>query len=264
MNVPSRILAMASAGLLGSGLASAAAAKELHRTLPIASDGRLAISTFKGSITVSCWDRPEAQISARIEPDGFDSDADRRVEETEVVVDATGGSIRIKSNYDRVRDHGFLGLFGFSHGPLPFVHYTVRMPATARLEIDDYKSETRITGLRADLKIHTYKGQVDAERLDGAAVVDTYKGDVRVTFARYSRPSRFDTYKGSFDVRLPRDSRFALEADGGRRGGVDSDFVVASRRSGRRGGVSAQGNVNGGGPALRFTTSRGSLRLRGE
>ena len=138
------------------------------------------------------------------------------------------------------------------------------MPATARLEIDDYKSVTRISGLRSDLKLHTYKGDVRIDGLDGAADVDTYKGDVRVAFARYSRPSRFETYKGSFDVRLPRDSHFELDADSGRRGEIDSDFAVASRRSGRRGGVSAQGDVNGGGPALRFTTSRGSLRLRGE
>lgn len=264
MKIRPRILALGSAGLLASALASAAPVREFHRTLPLAADGRVAISTYKGSIQVSCWDRPQVEVSARIEPDGSDSDADRRVEQTEVAIDAAAGSIRIRSNYDGIRNHHFLGLFGFSNGALPFVHYTVRMPATARLDIDDYKSDTRIAGLRADLKVHTYKGQVDVERLDGAARIDTYKGEIRVGFSRYSRPSRFETYKGSVDVRLPRDSRFSLDADGGRRGGVASDFAVASRRSGRLGGESARGDVNGGGPVLRFETSRGSLRLRGE
>lgn len=260
------VSALASAGwILGLGVASAAGAKEVHRTVPLAADGRVSIATYKGSVTVSCWDRPEAEITARIEPDGSDADALRKVEETEVRIEATRGFVRIRSDYDAVHERGLLqNLFGFTRIVRPFVHYTVRMPATASLEIDDYKSDTRIAGLRADLKLHTYKGQVDVERLDGAANLDTYKGDIRVSFARYSRASRLETYKGSFDVRVPRDSRFSLDADGGRRGGVASDFAVAAHRSGRHGGESARGEVNGGGPALRFSTSRGSLRLRGE
>ena len=264
MDAPAKVPALLAAGLLAAALAPAAAFKEAHRTLPLAADGRLAISTYKGSITVTCWDKPEAEISARIEPDGFDSDDERRVAETEVQIDGGGSSVRVKSNYDHVREHGFLGVFGFSHSSLPFVHYTVRMPATARLEIDDYKSVTRISGLRSDLKLHTYKGTVEVERLDGAANVDTYKGEVRVAFSRYSRPSRFETYKGSFDVRLPRDSRFELDADSGRRGEIDTDFAVARSSGGRRRSVRSHGSVNGGGPALRFESSRGSLRLRGE
>ena len=55
------------AGLeLAAALAPAAASKEAHRTLPLAADGRLAISTYKGSITVTCWDKPEVEISATL------------------------------------------------------------------------------------------------------------------------------------------------------------------------------------------------------
>ena len=264
MHAPAKVPALIAAGLLAAAFAPAAASKEAHRTLPLAADGRLAISTYKGSITVTCWDKPEVEISARIEPDGFHSDDDRKVTETEVRIDGGGSSVRVKSDYERVREHGFWGVFGFSQGSLPFVHYTVRMPTTARLEIEDYKSVMRISGLRSDLKLHTYKGTVEVERLDGAADIDTYKGEVRVAFSRYPRASRFKTYKGSFDVRLPRDSRFELDADGGRRGEIDSDFAVARSSGGRRRSERSYGSVNGGGPTLRFVSTRGSLRLRGE
>jgi hypothetical protein len=264
MYAPAKVPALIAAGLLAAALAPAAASKEAHRTLPLAADGRLAISTYKGSITVTCWDKPEAEISARIEPDGADRDADRKVAETEVRIGGGGSAVHVKSDYHRVHEHGFFGFFSFSHGSLPFVHYTVRMPATARLEIEDYKSVTRISGLRSDLKLHTYKGTVEVERLDGAADIDTYKGEVRVAFSRYSRASRFETYKGSFDVRLPRDSHFELDADGGRRGEIDSDFAVATVSGRRRRSLHSRGTVNGGGPTLRFESSRGSLRLRGE
>ena len=263
MHALSRSSALFAAGLLAAVFAPASPAptREFHRTLPLAADGRLSISTYKGSITVTPWDRAEAEIAARVEADGTDSDADEKVAQTEVRIDGGGGSVRIKSDYDKVRERGFLGIFSFSHGSLPFVHYTIHMPATARLDIDDYKSTTKVTGLRADLKLHTYKGEVVVDGLDGAADVDTYKGDVRISFNRYSHASRFETYKGSFEVRLPRDSRFELDADGGRRGEVDTDFAVAVRTG--RHGMHSRGSVNGGGPSLRFESSRGTLRLRG-
>lgn len=264
MHAFSRGSALFAAGLLAAVFAPASpdAVRQFHRTLPLSADGRLSISTYKGSITVTPWDRAEADITARVEADGTDSDADEKVARTEVRIDGGGDSVRVKSDYDKVRERGFLGIFTFSHGTLPFVHYTIHMPATARLDIDDYKSTTRVTGLRADLKLHTYKGEVVVEGLDGAAHVDTYKGDVRISFNRYSHASRFETYKGTFEVRLPRDSRFELDADGGRRGEVDTDFAVAVH-SGRRGGEHSRGSVNGGGPSLRFESSRGSLRLHG-
>ena len=43
--------------------------KEVHKTVPLAADGRLEIATFKGSVDVSVWDRSEAEVSARIEAD---------------------------------------------------------------------------------------------------------------------------------------------------------------------------------------------------
>ena len=260
----SRGFALLAAGLLAAAFASASPAqvRQFHRVLPLSADGHLSISTYKGSITVTSWDRPEAEVSARVEADGTDEDAGEKVERTEVRIDGGGTSVRVTSDYHKVRERGLLGLFGFSRGTLPLVHYTIRMPATARLEINDYKSTTRVAGLHADLKLHTYKGEVVIEDLDGGAHVDTYKGDVRVSFGRYAHASRFETYKGSFEVRLPKASRFDLDADGGRRGEVDSDFAVATRTE-RHGGERARGSVNGGGPTLRFESSRGSLRLRG-
>ena len=264
MRAISKPLMLVTAGLFASALAAAATVKNVHKTVPLAPDGRLEISAYKGSIEVTTWDRPEADITARVEPDSSSDDsaelAARKVEETRIEIDGGGSSVRVKSDYSRVKDGSIFWIFG-NHGTLPFVHYTVRMPATARLEINDYKSDSRVTGLKADLKLHTYKGQVRVEGLDGGANIDTYKGDVRVHYARYSPASRFETYKGEIEVRVPRDSRFDLDAHEGRRGSVESDFETVER-AGLRRATSMHGSINGGGPALRFETSKGSLRLR--
>jgi hypothetical protein len=262
-------LSFAHAGLAALALSVAAGAqasdiKEVHKTLALDKDGRLSIHTYKGSITVTTWDRPEAKIDARIEPDGDDREDREKVQWTEIRVSGGGGSVEIKSDYDDVKrhEHHFLGLFDWDHGSLPFVHYTIQMPATARLEIEDHKSDTRVTGLKADLNLHTYKGLARVADLDGAARVETYKGDVRIEFAHFSRASRFETHKGEIDLRLPRDSRFELAADAGRRGNLETDFAILSRAGRSNHGYRASGAVNGGGPELRMTTYKGTLRIR--
>src|SRR6266542_7073733 len=80
-----------------------------------------------------------------------------------------GASIDIKSDYDEVKHHerGFLGIFDFETGSLPFVRYTIQMPAASRLQIHDYKSGINVSNLKADLKLHTYKGTVRVAGLDG-------------------------------------------------------------------------------------------------
>ncbi len=256
------------AALLGfaflfAGAAQASDVKEVHRTVPLDRDGRLRVKTYKGSVTVATWDQPQAEISARVEPDGDDRYDREKVKWTEVRISGSGSSVEIKSDYDEVKYHDrhFLGFFGFHTGSLPFVHYRIQMPATARLEIEDYKSETKIADLKSDLKLHTYKGTASIANLDGAAEIDTYKGQVHLDFSRFTRASRFHTYKGDFEVRVPRDSRFDLDADAGRRGEIQSDFAMTTRAS-RHHRQRASGAVNGGGPELRFSTYKGSLRLR--
>lgn len=248
-------------GVLIAGASQASDAKEVHRTLPLDPDGRLQIHTFKGSITIKTSAAAEVQISARIEPDGDDRWEREKVQETQIRISGGGRSVEVKSDYDEVRHHRFLGLFGGDDGSLPFVHYTIVMPATARLEIEDYKSETKVSDLKGDLKLETYKGGVTVTGLEGAARIETYKGDIHVDFTRFVRASRFETHKGRFEVGLPRDSRFDLDADMGRRGDLESDFAIAMRtiRSNRQ---EMRGTVNGGGPQLRFSAYRGSLRLR--
>src|SRR5215471_2593872 len=247
--------------LLAASLAQATDSKEIHQTIPLNQDGRLSIENFKGSISVTTWDRPEVEMGVRIDPDGVSSDPKEmeKVALTEVRVSGSGPSVRIESSYDHLRSRRFFGIFDFDNGSLPFVHYSIQMPATAHLEIKDYKSEIRVVDLKSDLKLKTYKGTVSIAGLDGGADLETYKGEMLVEFARFSQNSRLETYKGQFDVKLPKDSRFNLDADSGRRGAVNSEFELASQS------VSVSGHavsINGGGPALRFTTHRGNLRLR--
>ena len=262
-------VSFASAGLAALAFTVAAGAqasdiKEVHKTLALDRDGSVSIHTYKGSVTVTTWDRPEVQVDARIEPDGDDREDREKVQWTEARVSGGGASVQIHSDYDDVKrhSHGFLGLFDWDSGSLPLIHYKIQMPASARLDIEDHKSDIKVSDLKADLKLDTYKGTARVSNLDGAARAETHKGDIRIEFARYSRASRFETYKGTIELQMPRDSRFQLDADTGRHGGVETDFAFMSRASGSSGSYRASGSVNGGGPDLRMTTHKGTLRIR--
>ena len=188
------------------------------------SDGRLVIDTYKGSVTVTTWDRDEVAVDVRIVAD----QTDELVESTDVKVHRSGRTLCFETDYDEdawkhIRKHGILDMFsgGFSQ---PLVHYEIRMPRTARLDIDDYKSEIRVTGLQADLVIETYKGDIEVDDLDGSLQLETYKGTGHIAFSRLDDDSSVDTYKGNVTLAFPRNTGFDLDADLGRRGDLDSDF----------------------------------------
>lgn len=245
---------------LSAGVASAGEIREFHKELPLDPSGRVSIETYKGSITVTTWEKPRVEIHARVEPDETGRDQAEKVRKTEVRIEGSGSSVRIESDYDRAKKWGF-GFWG-NDDTLPFVHYQIRMPRSAELEIEDYKSRIRIAALDGDLKVNTYKGTVDIEGVRSVEL-ETYKGEVRAAFSSFDRESEFETYKGNISVAMPANARFDLDADIGRRGDLNLGFHLATREGHRFGREGYRGSVNGGGPRLRLQTYKGTLSVRG-
>jgi hypothetical protein len=256
---------LAPASIFALALAAASGGqdfKEVRRTVALDPDGLVSIETFKGSIDVEAWDRSEVDIVARVEPDETGRHQAEKVRETEVRIEGSGRRVRIESDYDRTRHHGFLGIFG-DDGTLPLVRYTIRMPKSARLEIKDYKSESHIRGIAGRLEMDTYKGRVEIEAAGGGVDLETYKGEVRAKFDRYDA-SRFETYKGDIEIMLPASAAFDLDAEVGRRGAVHTEFALVTKGSLSDGddGERVRGSANGGGPRLRLESYRGTFRIR--
>jgi len=237
------------------------AGREIKKTLPLAADGAVSIETFKGNVTITAWDSPQVEIVARIEPDGISPNDAENVQNTDVRIEASGDSVLIKSDYEKVSRH----TFGFdeNQGSLPLINYTIKMPATARLNITDQRSTTRIDRLRSDLRIHTHRGSVVVTGFQGSINLETHRGDARVEFASLGRDSRFETHRGDIEVVVPRGGGFNLDSSVGKGGSLDSDIDLRAlvqsqdRRSIRYGGA-----VNGGGPLLHMAGDRGHFRLQ--
>ncbi len=146
-------------------------------------------------------------------------------------------------------------------GAPPLYRYTIRMPRTASLRIKDYKSTSEVRDLAANLEVNTYKGSVQLWNFSGGLTANTYKGEIRAEFTAFTARSSVETYKGTIDLRLPRESRFDLSTDLGRRADLDSDFERSVRASNSR-DRTYRSQVNGGGPELRLKSYKGDFRLR--
>ncbi len=244
--------------LFCAGLAVSQQTREIQKTFPLEKDGRVSIDTYKGSITIEPWDKNEVDVHVKIEPDGWGRDDEEKVEDTEIIFSASASSVRMKTDYDKVERHSW---FGISSGNLPLVHYTVKMPRTAELTIEDYKSESVIGPLAGNVRFNTYKGEVKFSELRGGLDLETYKGQARVEYASLSAPSHFDTYKGEISLLIPQGVGCELDADIGRKADFRSDFEITSTWRVKRGDEDIRGTINGGGPRIRIKTYKGEIRL---
>ena len=259
--------------LLGGVGAAQAQERTISETVDLDRDGRVTLNTFSGSITITTWDEASAQIEARIA--GDDSEL---VDLTEVRIAGGGGRLDIETDYDEVEDsQKFLGLFNFGDTDKPDVHYTLTIPRTAALTIEDFSSDIEVTGLAADLELktfsspvtlrditghlrgETFSGDVEIENLRGSIDFETFSGSVTVRMNTLEDDCSFKSFSGDVALTLPADAAFDLDAELGMGGDLDSAFTVDAPRS-EDGDV--RGAVGGGGPRLSFETFSGTLELR--
>jgi hypothetical protein len=241
--------------------------REISKTLPLKPTGRLTLDTYKGSIDIQTWEKNQVEVSVVIEPDDefWNSSSDRDVEEVEIRISGGDDEVRVKSDYTKLERnrHSVISWFGENSFSLPLVHYAIKLPKTANLQVKDYKSKSEISGLSSDIVFNTYKGTVRMKSVDGSVDLETYKGEVRVEFAKLKRTTRFETYKGKIEVSIPKSNGFSLETDFTSKTDFSSDFDVLTRAHGRRGrDKDYYGSVNGGGTELKLKSGRGTIRLK--
>lgn len=230
--------------------------KEIEKTFSLNKDGVVEIDTYKGSINITTWDKAEVKIHVLIEADGWGRDENDKVEATEIIFRNSASKVSMKSEYN---EHSS---FWGNSGSNPLVHYTITMPKTAELDVNDYKSETDIVGLHSDIFFETYKGSVIIKDLVGSIDMETYKGDVEIEFTELLKDSKFESYKGRIDVSLSADAKFSVDADMDDKGDFDSDFDLnTNQRRRRHDDEYVRGDVNGGGPYLEFSTYKGDFRI---
>lgn len=242
--------------------------RTVTRQFEFGPDGHVELDTFSGEINVTGWDQNTVDVEARIE--GEDAEF---VDKTALQFDERPGRLVIKADYDDVEDtQQFLGLFNIGNVERPDVHFTIRMPRSTRLTVDDFSSEISVMGLDADVSLdtfsssvhlrdldgtfdlETFSGSVDGENLRGRVRLETFSGDVRLTMSELTVDSQFETFSGDIELTLPADAAFELVGDDDTFGELSSEFALKIQ-DGRR--IAGQGGVE-----IDVESFSGDLQLR--
>lgn len=203
--------------LLSLGLAPPALAQQPARTVsdtaPLTPDGEVTVNNHEGSITITPWDRDDVQYEAQIMPTDEDPDA----ENTVIRVDQSDDLLRLATDHEEGDDESVVFGFdenGFRWGgvDIPAVHYTLKVPRTAALTIDDHESSIEVTGLTGRLRIDTHEGRVSVADHGHDVDIDSHDGPISVT--NQQGDLTIDSHESRMDLRRV-DGRLAVDMHDG-------------------------------------------------
>jgi hypothetical protein len=252
--------------------------RQFAQTVDLQQSGTLRVESSKGSMQITGWDRPQVDIRARIElPKDVSAEyAQQVVDATEIEVVASGGSVTVRSNYDRIPTRSGIGDWGDKR--VPAVHYEIRAPHRIDLRVDSDRGPASIRGFEGTLDIVMDRGELDLRdvggdvrlnidrgeqsrltNVGGSLTIDADRTDLRIEAAALERNSRVEIDRGDVDLRIAPEQRLTVRTDVSRRGNFRSDLAIQWMSEDRR---RSEGHVNGGGPELIVESDRATINLR--
>lgn len=244
----------------------------LRDTVALAQDGEVDISdTHHGRITVTTWDRPQVAYEVILTPEdtanaALVSNPQIAHSDQRFALDHDGSSwslnipglLRISTG----SDHSLEG------------HYRITIPKTAALEIDDFNSTIKVSGVEGAVEVDTHEGKavvdslrgtpeldthtgtIEATVLRGGVTLDTHGGEASVALNEFSASSEVETHDGTLRLFLPPDAGFTLRTD------VTSTEVTIDEAFGTPSTDEERELFNGGGPELLLDAFSGTIELR--
>lgn len=249
--------------------------QSFEKSFPLRSGGHLSVDNYKGLIEVTSWGRDEVHVAVTKYAEGSESARRDWLNEVEVNFNMISSNrVRIKVDYPN-RNCGVCDDDLDETG----VELKIQAPRQVRLDINGYKPKMVIRGTEGELRIESYKSDITIEAIrgpvhistykeriqmrdvdvQGSLYIKTYKGEVDAELRGIGEGATIDTYKGEITLRLPENYGMTVDYTGDRRANLDTDFPIATTRVGTD---ALRGNINGGGPRLRFDTYKGTLTIR--
>lgn len=169
-------------------------------TVPLAADGEVTVDNHEGSITVTTWDRDRVRYDAEIMPTDEDPDAEKVTIRTRTSDDR----LRLATDHEEGDDESTVFGFdedGFRWGgiDIPAVHYTIRMPRSAALLLDDHESTIDVTGLAGQLRVDTHEGSISVTEHGGPVTIDSHEGSISIQ--DQSGDVTLNTHEGRMELR---------------------------------------------------------------
>lgn len=200
-----------------------------------------------GGIEVVGWDRNEIRVVARLQADGRDEAAARRLA-AEVRV-RVGGVIEAEGPRS-----------GWNRGEHWSVSYEVHVPRRTRLALEASNGGLRLEGLSGEVDASTSNGGISLTGGAGRVRGETTNGGLRVELTGRSWAGEgvdLRTTNGGVTIRVPEGYSARLET-GTVNGGMDLDFPVTVEGRVHR---TIRTTLGEGGPLIRAMTTNGGVAL---
>jgi Putative adhesin len=174
-----------SAGIESRTIAADNGSRQLSESWPIAADARVEISSVRGSLTVSAWDKEQAELTGSL---GADSK-----------LEISGDARHLVLHVDGTK-HGWFGGNGPSHDSSLILH----VPRTVALEVDVVSADATVTGIGGKaLHVNGVSGGLTISSGAPEADISSVSGDVEFQTLPQSTTTRahLQTVSGNIDTK---------------------------------------------------------------
>lgn len=245
----------------------------LQRTFSLQPGSNINIKNYKGLIRIEAADSGQATLDVKKVWEGHgDKQRDEWLRELQVNINNDDKHLDVKVEYP---NHSCMWDCDEWGGHVELV---LRVPREVNVDVDGYKPDLEITGIKGNIRVRSYKSPMKITNTSGAIDIDTYKDRVLLEDVSLRGLLRVHSYKAETEIRsreladgadleasrgeirlyVPADTRMNLDITGDRRSDIHTDFPISmgagySRR--------ISGAVNGGGPEVRIRGGRGSVAV---
>lgn len=253
---PVRALLCHSAALallvLGVPALSSAATKETERvekTVPFTAGGALQLKSFSGKVDITGENRSDVSIVA------VRTATRDRLDHIKLGIESHGDTVTVEANK---RDEGWSE---HHDDNVVDTEFTIKVPASANLDIDVFSSPVTVTGVSGRHRVHGFSSDLHVDRSTGQVDAETFSGAIYLAPASWVKDQSLTakTFSGDIEVKLPTTATGSVEFDSFS-GDMTSDLPMLFQSKSKRSlHASLASGAEGG--SLSFHTFSGDVRL---
>ncbi|HMG34253.1 MAG TPA: DUF4097 family beta strand repeat-containing protein [Blastocatellia bacterium] len=203
-------------------------------------DARVSISNINGDVTVTTWDKPQAELRAIRKA----SDPDRIVP---VFFKNDNGNLSIRTGPSRRGGD---------------VKFEIILPReVGRLDLNTTNGSIKLADVTGEMSVKTVNGNLNLSNLEGALQGETVNGLINASLSGLGdKGSSLKTTNGSINLQMKDDINAQLEAESVHGNlSIDESFGVAVEKQFL--GQKARGAIGGGGANLVVKTLNGNIKI---
>lgn len=222
---------------------------QINKTLTLAPETSVRVSSFNGSLRVETWESDKAEINIQIK--ASDREA---IDHRPVIIDHSGNTLIIRTENDREGKK-----WGWDRG---WVRHDVRLrlPRNISLKVASINGSVNVGQVAGEVGVTSVNGRVEISQAGSLTELSSINGRTTVSTAQIGeRGLRISSINGGVEIGLPAETRADVEVRSVN-GGIDTDLPIAVIGEMRRGQL--VGKLGGGGAPIRITSVNGGVTLR--